>query len=53
MEDTARERRLAYRREWYAKNKERQREYERRCRRKKAELKQKKTEKNGKDGSEE
>lgn len=50
MEDSAREARNRYKREWYAKNKEKQREYERRYWKRKADSDKKKTEENGKDG---
>jgi len=48
MEDTAREARNKYKREWYAKNKDKQREYERRYWQRKAQFDGKKTEENGK-----
>ena len=49
MEDAAREARNKYKREWYAKNKDRQREYERRYWKRKADSDRKKTEETGKD----
>lgn len=50
MNDDAREARNAYKREWYAKNKDKQREYERRYWKRKADSDRKKTEENGRDG---
>ena len=48
--DEAREARNAYKREWYAKNKDKQREYERRYWAKKSQSDRKKTEETGKGG---
>ena len=49
VEDAAREARNKYKRDWYAKNKDKQREYERRYWARKAESDRKKNEENGKD----
>ena len=47
MEDTAREARNRYKREWYARNKDKQREYERRYWQRKAQSDGQKSEENG------
>ena len=50
IEDAARAARNEYKREWYRKNKDKQREYERRYWTKKSQSNKKKTEENGKGG---
>ena len=50
MDDAAREARNKYKRDWYRRNREKQREYERRYWERKADSYKKKTEEIGKDG---